>query len=74
MKKKNSGVIFILLAAFLFSLGGVCTKLLPWSALAINGARNLIALIPLGIYMAIKKHIKHFHMLEKRQKILYYVE
>ena len=47
MKKNNSGVIFILLSAFLFSLGGVCTKVLPWSALAINGVRNLIALIPM---------------------------
>lgn len=62
MKKKNSGVIFILLSAFLFSFGGVCNKLLPWSAFAINGARCLVGLIPLGIYMAAKKHRVKFNL------------
>ena len=61
MKKKNSGVIFILLSAFLFSFGGVCNKMLPWSALAINGVRSLIGLIPLIIYMAVKKHKIRFN-------------
>ena len=38
-------------AAVLFSLGGLCIKLVPWSPLAINGARNLISAIIIGIYL-----------------------
>ena len=35
-----TGPLCVLLASLLFSIGGLCVKLIPWSALAINGARN----------------------------------
>ena len=37
------GPLMMLGAALLFSMGGAVIKLIPWSALAINGVRNLIA-------------------------------
>ena len=34
-----------------FSTGGLFIKLIPWSALAINGARNLIGSLVIGLYL-----------------------
>ena len=42
MKQKN-GAWLLALAAMLCSIGGVCIKGVPWTPLAINGARNAIA-------------------------------
>ena len=44
------------MAAVLFSIGGLCIKLIPWSPLAINGARNLISAVIIGIYLKVIKH------------------
>ena len=55
-KKSTEGMIFVLAAAALFSLGGLCIKMVPWSPLAINGARSLISVMVLAIYL---KKIKH---------------
>ena len=55
-KKSAEGIIFVLVAAALFSLGGLCIKMVPWSPLAINGARSLISVMVLAIYL---KKIKH---------------
>ena len=49
-------MILVLLAAIFFSIGGICTKLIPWSALAINGARDLIGASVIGIYMLATHH------------------
>lgn len=43
-------------AGLLFSIGGLCIKLIPWSPLAINGGRNLIALWVMFAFMRITKH------------------
>ena len=56
MKKERSkyyGPVMMLLAAICFSLGGLLCKLIPWSALAINGFRDLIGSMILGAYMLI---------------------
>ena len=45
-----------MIAAMLFSLGGLCIKLVPWSPLAINGTRNLISAIIIGVYLKIIGH------------------
>ena len=50
--KQSKGIIYVLMAAVLFSIGGLCIKLIPWSPLAINGARNLISAVIIGILMA----------------------
>lgn len=57
VKNTNSnGVILVLIAAALFSMGGLCIKMVPWSALAINGARSLISVMVLSIYLIVIKH------------------
>ena len=55
-KRTSEGIFFVLTAAALFSLGGLCIKMVPWSPLAINGARSLISVMVLAIYL---KQIKH---------------
>ena len=49
-------VLFVFLASVCFSTGGLLIKLIPWSALAINGARNLIGSAVIGIYLLAAKH------------------
>jgi len=44
------------MAAILFSIGGLCIKIVPWSPLAINGARNLISATIIGIYLKATNH------------------
>ena len=54
--KKSKGILYVLTAAILFSIGGLCIKLVPWSPLAINGARNLISVIIIGAYLKMIHH------------------
>ena len=54
--KQSKGIIYVLIAAVLFSIGGLCIKMVPWSPLAINGARNLLSSIMIGIYLKMTKH------------------
>ena len=57
MKSKNTnGIFLVLIAAALFSMGGLCIKMVPWSPLAINGARSLISVMVLAAYLKIIKH------------------
>ncbi len=52
MKKGTaSGTVYVLFAAILFSIGGLCIKMIPWNALAINGVRNLISAVMIGVYL-----------------------
>ncbi len=44
------------LAAVLYSIGGLCIKLIPWSGMAINGARTAIALVVIGAYLKVVHH------------------
>ena len=53
---KNRSVLFVFLASVCFSTGGLFIKLIPWSALAINGARNLIGAAVIGIYLPAAGH------------------
>ena len=54
--KQSKGIFYVLMAAVLFSIGGLCIKLVPWSPLAINGTRNLISAILIGIYLKVIHH------------------
>ncbi|MBQ1931373.1 MAG: EamA/RhaT family transporter, partial [Lachnospiraceae bacterium] len=56
MKRQTKGILYVLIAAVLFSMGGLFVKLVPWNPLAINGIRNLIALIVFGIYLKVTHH------------------
>lgn len=55
-KKNNQGIFLVLAAATLFSIGGLCIKMVPWSPLAINGARSLISVMVLAVYLKMIKH------------------
>ncbi len=57
-----TGTIMVLMASLCFSTGGLFMKLIPWSALAINGARNLIACVVIGIYLLVTHHRLKFNM------------
>lgn len=50
ISEKNKGNLYIFLTALLWSTGGILIKFIPGSAVAINGARSLIALIFFCIY------------------------
>ena len=54
--RKRLAFVMMLGASICFSTGGLFMKLIPWNALAINGARNLIACAVIGIYLIISKH------------------
>ena len=56
IRQKRLGIIMMLLASFCFSLGGLFLKLVPWNPLAINGARNLIASLVIGLYLLAIRH------------------
>jgi drug/metabolite transporter (DMT)-like permease len=51
-----TGTICVFLASVFFSIGGLCVKLIPWSALAINGARNLIGAAIIGVFLLATGH------------------
>ena len=53
---RYGGTACVFLASLLFSIGGLCMKLIPWSALAINGARNLIGSLVIGVYLLVTRH------------------
>lgn len=55
-KKEIRSAFFVLMASLLFSIGGLCMKLIPWSALAINGARNLLGAAVIGIFLLVTRH------------------
>ena len=53
---KRTAVMLVFLASVCFSTGGLFIKLIPWNALALNGARNLIGAAVIGIYLLIRRH------------------
>jgi len=46
----------VFLAAVLYSIGGLCIKLIPWGGMAVNGGRTAVALVVLGIYLKVTRH------------------
>ncbi len=56
MTVRNRSVLCVFLASVCFSTGGLFIKLVPWSPLAINGARNLIGAAVIGIYLLTTRH------------------
>ena len=53
---RRTGVLFVFIAAVLYSIGGLCIKVIPWSGIAINGGRTAIALVVIGVFLAATKH------------------
>ena len=54
--KQTSGALWLVLAALLCSTGGVCIKLVPWSPVAVNGARCAVAAGVTGLFLAASRH------------------
>ncbi len=50
------------MAAVLYSIGGLCIKLIPWGGMAINGARTAIALVVIGLYLKTIRHKPRMNM------------
>ena len=53
---KMRGIAAMLTASLCFATGGLLMKLIPWNPLAINGARNLIASVVIGLYILHTHH------------------
>lgn len=53
---EQRGTLFVFLAAALYSIGGLCIKVIPWNGLSINSARNMIALLTVGSYLYFTRH------------------
>lgn len=51
MTKSQKGTLCVFAAALLYSIGGLCIKLIPWGGMAINGSRTAIALVVIGAYL-----------------------
>ncbi|MCR4950008.1 MAG: DMT family transporter [Solobacterium sp.] len=58
---RQYAVFMVLAASLCFATGGLFMKLIPWNALAINGARNLIASVVIGLYILITRHKLKFN-------------
>ena len=41
----RKGLLFVFIAAVLFSIGGLCVKVIPWNAMSINSFRSIISVI-----------------------------
>ena len=63
MNKPNArtGTLCVFLAALLYSIGGLCIKVIPWNGMAINGGRTAIALVVIGGYLAVIRHPPRFN-------------
>ena len=55
-KQQRLGVLYVFLAAVLYSIGGLCIKVIPWNGISINGGRTAIALVVIGTFLAVTKH------------------
>lgn len=51
MKKSNSALLRLVMAAVLWSLGGLLIKLIDWNPLAIAGGRSAIAAVVMMLYI-----------------------
>ena len=58
---KHTGTLCVFLAALLYSIGGLCIKVIPWNGMSINGGRTVIALVVIGIYLALIRHKPRFN-------------
>ena len=61
MDSRKKGTLYVFMAAVLYSIGGLCMKVIPWNAVAINGARTAIALVVIGLYLVVTKHRLRFN-------------
>lgn len=56
MEQEKKGAAMVFCSAVLYSIGGLCIKIIPWGGMAINGARTAIALAVIGLYLLATHH------------------
>ena len=61
MTQEQRGTLFVALSAALYSIGGLCIKLIPWNGMSINGGRTAIALVVIGAYLIAARHPLRFN-------------
>ena len=61
MTQRQKGTFCVFAAAVLYSIGGLCIKLIPWNGLSINGGRTAIALVVIGAYLLWVRHPLRFN-------------
>ena len=44
------------MAAVLYSIGGLCIKLIPWHGMSINSGRNIVSVLVVGSYLLVTHH------------------
>lgn len=52
---KNRSIAMMAVCSLMWSIGGICIKLIPWPAMLISGSRCLIATGVIALYMKVKK-------------------
>lgn len=58
---RSYGPMMMLGASLCFATGGLLCKWIPWSPLAINGVRNLLAALVVGSYLLLTRHRLRFN-------------
>ena len=60
-KIQQRNTLFVFLAAVLYSIGGLCIKVIPWNGLSINSARNIVAVMVVGLFLVFSRHKLRFN-------------
>ena len=55
-KAQRVGTLCVFASAVLYSIGGLCIKLIPWNGMSINGGRNIISVLVIGAYLLLTRH------------------
>lgn len=61
MTKNGWGTFCVFVSAVLYSIGGVCMKMIPWHGMSINAGRSFIAMFVVGTFMVLTKHKLRFN-------------
>lgn len=51
MSQQRRGTFCVFIAAVLYSIAGLCMKVIPWNGMSINGGRTAIALLVMVVYL-----------------------
>ena len=60
-RERRIGTLCVFGAALLYSIGGLCIKVIPWNGLSINAGRNIVALLVIGLYLLVTRHPPKFN-------------
>ena len=55
------GTRFVFYAAVLYSIGGLCIKVIPWNAMSINSGRNILSMLVIGAFLYLTHHPIRFN-------------